>query len=313
MSDSLEKILISELTETTDSAVGELADHIARLFVSPPLGILFYGSVLRETDYEGILDFYVITDRTVNLSHSSIGRLANKILPPNVYYVEHTTVAGKTLRAKVAVLSLSQFLARSTLESRDSTIWARFCQPVRLVWVRDSKAADGILEGLRRCIITASCWAALLGPYSGTAEGYWHSLFAHTYKAELRVEKKGRSQNLLAGREKRYKTILLAAWQHASLGADIINDTLQPHLTPAARLKARKKWENIQKTGHILNIARLLKAAFTFSDGIKYLVWKIKRHTGENITLSSFEMNHPILSLPLLLWRFRHMKSAFQK
>ncbi|MXV35301.1 MULTISPECIES: hypothetical protein [unclassified Saccharibacter] len=313
MSDSLEKILISELTEATDSAVSELADYVAHLFKAPPLGILFYGSVLRETDYEGILDFYVITDRTVNLSHSSIGRLANKILPPNVYYVEHTIPAGKTLRAKVAVLSLSQFLARSTLESRDSTIWARFCQPVRLVWVRNNKAADGILEALRRCVITASCWAALLGPYSGTAEDYWHDLFARTYKAELRVEKKGRSRNLLTGREKRYKTILLAAWHHASLSADVINETLQPHLTPAVRLKAHHKWGEIQKIGHFLNVVRLLKAAFTFSDGIKYLLWKIQRHTGEKITLSSFEMTHPILSLPLLLWRFRHIRSAFRK
>lgn len=310
MSDVIKEILIGELTTAVPEEVAQFAESIAGRLDRQPLGILFYGSVLRDVDPEGIIDFYVITDRPESLGSHALARMANRLLPPNVYYMEHKTEGETILRAKVAFLSLRQFLRRSTLFTLDTTIWARFCQPVRMVWVRDGVSADCLLQAISQCVITASCWAALLGPEQGEAAQYWHNLFAHTYAAELRVEKKGRSHNLLAGKEERYRNLLKAAWRRAALSyRSDEGGMLYPHLTASARSKALRNWRKVHAFGKPLNIARLIKAAFTFRDGVAYLLWKIQRHTGKAIRVSAFEKKHPLLTLPLFLWRTRHVRS----
>lgn len=308
MSDLIKSTLIQELTSPVPEAISSFADYIAQKMEGTPLGILFFGSVLREMDPEGIVDFYVITDGPASLGNAPLEKLANRMLPPNVYYMEHE-VGGKCVRAKVAFLSLKQFLKRSTLFTLDTTIWARFCQPVRLVWVKDAVNAEKILQAIRQCLITAGCWAALLGPESGEADIYWHNLFTYTYAAELRVEKKGRSRNILAGKEERYRVLLPATWTEASLEFEEKAGVLHPVLSFAARQKAAHNWRNIAAAGRPLNIARLIKAAFTFRDGVSYLLWKIRRHTGHDVYVSDFEKRHPILTLPLFLWRVRHVRS----
>lgn len=311
MSDALEKMLVSELTTIVPGQVGRFAEFIVSRLKQRPLGVLFYGSVLRKVDPEGILDFYVITDRPASLNGNHLAIWANQLLPPNVYYMEHE-VGGRVMRAKVAFLSSRQFRKRSTIFSVDTTIWARFCQPVRLVWVRDSVSADQILQSVRQCVVTASCWAALLGPEKGRAADYWHHLFACTYEVELRVEKKGRSYNLLQGKEDRYAVMLKEAWLQASLWYRKEGDLLHPELTATAKSKARKNWQTIKSCGKPLNVIRLIKAAFTFRDGVSYLLWKIRRHTGKEIQVSAFERKHPILTLPLFLWRARHVRDSRQ-
>ncbi|QHI95588.1 hypothetical protein GT348_04295 [Aristophania vespae] len=308
MSNLLKEILVSELTTSVAEPVALFAEALANELPKLPMGVLFYGSLLRDSDPTGILDFYIITESSADFSGSSLNQYANKILPPNVRYAE-TTHQGKIYRAKIATLSYEQFLARSSFSTTDTTIWARFCQPVRLLWVRDTHSADKILEAIERCIITASCWAALLGPERAPAEIYWHTLFAHTYKAELRVEKKGRSHNILQGQEARFAECLLAAWKQAHISVEFHSAELQPYITKRNRLKAKKSWNRIERLGRPLNVMRLIKAAFTFENGLSYILWKIERHTGKKIIVSDFEKKHPIICLPLIIWRLRKLRS----
>ncbi|MXV44470.1 hypothetical protein GS501_05335 [Saccharibacter sp. 17.LH.SD] len=311
MPDFMRTILIRELTTETDAAVVAFAQYLSSIMPVMPLGIVFYGSVLRHRDPNGILDLYVITEENTSFSHHVMERMANAFLPPNVYYCEYEH-EGQLLRAKVAVLSLAQFLKRSRLQSLDTTIWARFCQPVRLVWVKDEKSADRILSAIQQCVVTAARWAALLGPYSGEPEDYWHTLFQHTYEAELRVEKKKRSHDLLAGHEERYAVLLLAAWKKEAIHVSVIGDTFQPQLSPALREKAKSRWARVKRIGRPLNVMRLLKAAFTFRGGMRYLLWKIRRHTGEEVRVPPFVERHPLLGLPIFLWQARRLKSVRQ-
>lgn len=304
MNDFLETQLVSELTTGVESHIEEFVQKIITKLPNLPLGILFYGSALRDIASDSILDFYIITDTAFDYPGSSLAKLANTVLPPNVCYVEEVVQTG-LMRGKLAFISYRQFLERSYLHSMDTTIWARFTQPVRLVWVRDTKSADKILEALRCSVVTASCWAALLGPESGTADMYWHNLFARTYQAELRVEKKGRSHNILQGQEERYRDFLLAAWEQAGIRAPFSDGSYHPVLTRKSKERAGRRWSRIGIWGKMLNVTRLLKASFTFSGGVRYLLWKIRRHTGRDIRVSSFEHRHPILSLPFFLWHLR--------
>ena len=48
---------------------------------------------------------------------------------------------------------------------------------------------------------------------------------------------------------------------------------------------------------------RLVKASFTFENGAAYLIWKIRRHSGVEIELTSWQRRHPVLASPVLAWR----------
>lgn len=306
MPDALEQRLIGELTTPVDPGVVAFADALAHACPVLPLGVLFYGSLLRKADPDGILDFYIVTEDAEGFSGGLVARTGNLVLPPNVRYSEFHH-GGRVLRAKIAVLSRSQFEARTGLAALDTTIWARFCQPVRLVWVRDPESADAILSLIAGCVTTASCWAALLGEASMTALGFWQTLFAHTYASELRVEKKGRGNSILEGQEVRYAALLPLGWARGHLQFSAHGDRLEPVIDTGLRQRAARRWALIQTSGRPRNVARLLKAAFTFENGASYLAWKIQRHTGFDMELSPFESRHPLVMLPLLLWRARRL------
>lgn len=306
MPDALERRLIGELTTPVDPGISAFADALAQACPVLPLGVLFYGSLLRKSDLDGILDFYIVTENAAGFSGGLIARTGNLVLPPNVRYSEFR-YQDRILRAKIAVLSREQFAARTSLGALDTTIWARFCQPVRLVWVRGPESADSLLTLIAGCVTTASCWAALLGTPSMTAQEFWKTLFAHTYASELRVEKKGRGNSILEGQEARYAALLPLGWARGRLQFSANSDMLEPVISTALRQKAMRRWALVQASGRPRNVARLLKAAFTFENGASYLAWKIERHTGFDMQLSPFESRHPLVMLPSLIWRARHL------
>ena len=64
------------------------------------VAVLFYGSCLRGADdYEGVLDLYVLVDRYEQTYDRRVLVWLNRVLPPNVFYLETTTPEG-TVRAK---------------------------------------------------------------------------------------------------------------------------------------------------------------------------------------------------------------------
>src|SRR5690606_35838638 len=111
--------------------------------------------------------------------------LVNRILAPEVSYRE-AGEGAEALRAKIATLTLRQFLISAHGRRADTTIWTRFAQPAALIWSRDAEAARSAVGAVALCVATASRFAAALGPPQGLREEYWAALFQRTYKAELR-------------------------------------------------------------------------------------------------------------------------------
>ena len=63
--------------------------------------------------------------------------------------------------------------------------------------------------------------------------------------------------------------------------------------------------------GKLFNIARLIKAAFTFEGGLDYILWKIARHSGVTIAVTDWQRRHPLLAAPGLAWRL-YRRGAFR-
>ncbi|MCP1195300.1 hypothetical protein NKW84_05420 [Acetobacter senegalensis] len=308
------KVLQAQIQQELNTPVApEITDFVWDMIGSArPLGVLFYGSGLRGgLQDDTLLDFYVILRRQSDWPRPFLARVGNTLLPPNVEYHE-IEVGGRLLRAKVALLSLAQFRTLTGLQTWDTTVWARFSQPVRLVWAANHKAEEALQRCVMRATITAAVWAAWLGPEKGQPEAFWNALYRRTYQTELRVEKAGRGAGIVASYQERYARLLLPCWRIAGLAVRESDTELEPILSPAQKKKQEKAWGLRTTLGKPLNIVRLMKAAFTFSGGARYAVWKIERHSGIAVPLTPFAEKHPLIAGPPLLWRLWR-KGAFQK
>lgn len=304
-SDVLAARLRAELLTPVPHPVRELAAQLAARAGGGAVAVLYYGSTLRTNALDGMLDFYVLLDRTAAWPGSRLAALANRVLPPNVGYVEGS-FGGVALRAKFAVVSMAQFEQRVAGRSVDTTMWARFCQPCRCVWQRSDGDGQRVIAAVRDATITAARWAAVLGPAQGTSAGFWAALFARTYVAELRVETGDRSQGIVAADGERYDALLPLAWSAGGVRFESMpGGVLRPVLDARARARQLRQWARRQRWGKPLNILRLCKAAFTFDGGADYVVWKIERHRGVRLELSPWQRRFPLLAAPGIYWQLR--------
>lgn len=299
---ALQALVDAELREPVSAPIAAFAQALATARPAA-LSVLFYGSNLRSGDLEGVLDFYILVDSLKRWHGSAVAAVANHLLPPNVGYHEWQH-EGRTLRAKVAVLRLDQFVRGVQGRGLDTTLWARFAQPARLLWSRDATAASASGNAVAQAVDTASRWAAGLGPAQGHAVAYWDALFARTYAAELRVEKSSRALSIAGHAPERYAQMLLSAWRAGgrAVHADATG-LLRPMVTADERQQAARSWARRARWGKPLNLLRLAKSIFTFAGGADYVVWKVERHSGYRIALTDWQRRHPLLAAPKVLFQ----------
>ena len=280
------------------------AAKLAELFEAP-LAVLFYGSILRTGDLDGVMDFYVLTVGT----RSGLRGLATRLLWPDVSYheIEHD---GATLRAKVATMTLAQFQRAVTGQGADTTIWARFVQPSALVWTADPAIGPAVIDAVAEAARTATRFAAALGPREAPPGDFWAALFQQTYKAEFRVEKGGRERSILAFDPERYDRLLLACWREEGFLDLTPVGSVTPAMSAAERRRLTAAWGVRRALGKPLNLARLIKAAFTFEGAARYAAWKIERHTGMAVPLTPWRERHPVLAAPGVLWRLARTRRS---
>lgn len=306
--DVLQSVIGSELRRQPSPAVVEFAARLAARAPGKVVAVLFYGSALRTGAVDGVLDYYVLLDDVRAWPAPGLAKFANRLLPPNVSYVEDR-IGDATLRAKVAVMSLAQFERGMSACSIDTTLWARFSQPCACVFARPADGEAAVARALRQATVTAAQWAAWLGPARGHALDYWRALYAGTYGAELRVESALRGPELIDGESARYARLLPAAWQSLGIAFETAADgMLQPRMDERDRRQATRRWARRRRLGKLLNLLRLVKAAFTFEGAMDYVVWKVERHSGVRIEPSPWQRRHPLLAAPWLYWRMRRQQ-----
>jgi hypothetical protein len=179
---------------------------------------------------------------------------------------------------------------------RNVSVWARFAQPVRLVWVADDVARDAAVAAISQAAPTL---LKLAQPgVAATERGDWRAMFGHgfanTYRAELRAERKERSTAIVDAEPERYRAMFAAAVADGEILPD------PPVDDGAVRANARR-WRQLQRRGKALSVVRLAKASFTFAGGIDYLAWKINRHAGTQIVITPWQRRHPLFAAFMLV------------
>lgn len=278
--ESIRDIIAEEVALPVRGAVAAMAEAIVARHGDGVRGVLFYGGLLRddvgEPPEDGLLDFYVLVERYGDIYHGWLAAAANALLPPNVLFME-IPWRGRALRAKYAVISLAQFAHGASPRCLQPMIWARFCQPARLVHASDERVRAVVIAALADAVTTmvANCAAF------GGGEPLWLRGFTETYRCELRPEGRNRARGLYEADAARYDRM-------ASLAAGECNTV---------------PWLVRRMVGKLLNGARLIKAVFTYDGALEYALWKIERHSGVRAAATPWQRRHPLLAAPGLVWR----------
>lgn len=272
----MEKLSGLTLSMKVPPEISAMAEKVRGLH-GEVLAVLAYGSCLRGiATTDSLIDLYVLTETMAGVSPNALSRAGCRLAPPNVYFAE-CEFEGRTFRAKYAVLPRALFAAWMT---RDNPyFWARFAQPAALVWSADAISRAMVAKACAKAAETMFANAKGLSNAEDPLE-IWAAGFAATYATELRSEGPARARSVVEANADYYRE---AAKRLA-------------HVEPRPAIWGFRRFK-----GKLWSVARLMKAAFTFSGGIDYAAWKIERHSGQKIAISDWQRRHPIIAGLLLL------------
>lgn len=298
---SINDLMQADLLEgQLPAGVDSLAAALQSEFGDSLQAVLMYGSCRRKADAsEGLVDLLVIVDNYRTAFKSRLWAMMNWLLPPNVFYLEARTEES-VIRCKYAVITLAQFQRRCRARS-DHYFWARFSQPMRLVWQRQD-IAPALAQARASAALAFSARIAPLLAAGVSAEGFWQRCLAATYRCELRPEPPGNAARLIANDPAYWEQITLAIAEHSDVLA-VGDSGYVAGPGGFSPLAMRISWQLRRLGGKLFNLARLFKAAGTFSNGIDYIVWKVERHSGVRIEPTERMRRYPRLAAWGLVWR----------
>ncbi len=272
-----------QTTPVVDPATNALAEKLQEQFGNSLQAILFYGSCQRSGDYHnGILDIYVLVDNYRKAYKKPHLAWFNKLLPPNVFYLE-ATAGDQLIRAKYAVLTLHDFIRGTSNHWFHSYLWCRFAQPLGILFYRSKQILQQVHRASAQAAITFLSRVIPILPPDFTTSELWHQAFALSYSAELRPERPGYAISLYTAYEYYYAQLTrlaLPALPFRITRSDDTQGTYHTLISEFSRRNCRHAWKIRNIQGKILSILRLLKALLTFHGGISYIRWKVERHSG---------------------------------
>jgi predicted nucleotidyltransferase len=291
---ALIQLIAAENAAPVGPAIVAVAEAARRRHGPGIAAVLFYGSCLRNSDdAESIVDLYLLADSYEEVHRGPLMRIFNRLLPPNVYYIE-APFAGRTVRAKYALLTLEQFERLVEQRTLQSYFWARFAQPTIVPWAREPAIRERITRAVATAVLTTAQETRPLLEPDAAPDSVWTRAFCEAYRTELRAEAPERGVALYGAFAARYDAI-----------TEIIHhpERASPAQALERRRRAERRWRRRRLVGKTLSVLRLVKSAFTFEDGATYLIWKIERHSGVKIELTPWQKRHPILASGTLFWR----------
>ena len=308
---ALTQRVAEELAGPVPAAARILTQEIRKRYGGTVAAVLFYGSCLRQDTQEGVLDFYVLVDNYRAAYSSLYLRVANGLIPPNVFFLTHESDVGM-LRCKYAVISRSDFERGVSPENVLPYIWARFAQPARLVYARDDEARHFAVDCCARAVVTLVRRLVVFLPARGQVQRFssaalWHEVFRRTYGSELRTESEETVRDNYDANAERFDAVGRLALEGLRQSGWLLEvaqrgASFEIRIPVWRRLGALWRWQLERPLCKVVAFVRLLKNTTTFGDWVPYILWKLERHTGKPIEVSERQRRHPLVfGWPVLL------------
>jgi hypothetical protein len=290
-----------------------LQQHLLDQFGEAIAALVFYGSCLRSgDDFDGLVDLYVLVKDYRAFYGAGLSAVSNRLLPPNVYYLE-IPYAGRSLRAKYAVVSLRDFAKGTSPCWFHSYLWGRFTQPAAVLYARDEEIRAQVIQALSQAVVTFMIRVVPAVDETFTSRELWVRGLGLSYGAELRAERPERAQALYQSDSEYYDRLTstaLGAVPYPIQPADEQGRLRAPIPAHRRRLN-RAAWRVRRAQGKLLSVLRLIKGLFTFRGGLDYILWKIERHSGVTVEVSPLARRHPLLASWGVFWRL-YRRGAFR-
>ena len=305
--EQLTDLLAERTPQAFSNELLALRDSLLKRYGEAVDAMLFYGSCLRSGDaLDGLVDLYLVVDDYGKAYRKPLPALFNRLLPPNVYYLE-LGVDGNRVRTKYAVISMRD-LERGTSPSWfHSYLWGRFSQPCGLLYSRNGETGRRVRRALAQAVLTFLTRALPALPERLDTAAIWQQGLALSYRAELRAEKPERAIHLYQSWKDHYLAVTPLAMRE--LPFNVKREQRASRLLYAiqiprhTRMLNRLGWLLRRFQGKLLSILRLMKSTFTFQGGMDYIAWKLERHTGVPIEVTPKMRRHPLLYSWGLVWR----------
>ncbi len=294
--------IISSETLDPPARVTAVIDIIKTRHADRIEAFIYYGSSLRELDNpEKMLDFYVLVDSYRKTHKNPIRAVLNKLIPPAVYYLEHTNEGNIVSTCKYSILSLSDFEKKCGKAALLSQVWGRFSQPCILLGARNTTARDRIFKARVKAVEYMAAQTAPLIEAKTRAADFWGRGFYESYRTEIRPESSvGRAAEIVAKFETRYNALTAALY-----GAPDENGFFDiPQSNHGA---CRRKWWLRRCIGKPVAAIRIINSAATFDGGLDYILRKVKNHSGVSLHPTKFQRKHPVICSPILAWKLWRM------
>lgn len=276
-----------------------LANNICAPNQTSVTAVLFYGSCLHQpSSSDSLADFYIIVSSYKDFWKGKKWlQIAGKLLPPNVFYRELELSEGK-VRCKYAVLSMADFEAGCTTWFH-TYVFGRFAQPVALMHC-DQANTERIIHALSRATerFLDTGLSLMTAPFDSLAP--WREALIRSYSCELRPERAERI-DVLIGQARDYFQNTAEAYLRALNLEPMPDGRWCPHT--ASDVWSRTRWMRRKIWGKCLSLLRLMKAFFTFENGIDYIIYKLERHTNEDIQVPDRVRKWPLIFLWELFFR----------
>ncbi len=287
------------------------------------VAVIFFGSRLLGTSpgeesaadlvvvVENYLRFYEsIGSRLPAARHSGIMAALNRVLPPNIIYLNDP--GGMRAGAKCFVVTEYDVGLALSADAKDHFFRGRLAQRVHIVHARsdrDRLALERRIEAARRLTVD---WVPLYlqeGPF-GVLD-FCRRMMEVSYAGEIRPEARSRVHEVVQSQVSFFRLVYGRVLQEAARDGILVAEGERFRLAKKPSWRERRKWAAFFRRSKTRATLRWFKYMLTFDDWLDYIVRKVERRSGVRIELSKTERRFPVIFLwPKAMRVIRAMRTA---
>jgi hypothetical protein len=281
--------------------------------------VVFFGShkTKPSDDPWSAWDFFVVVDdyrryfaalAGAGVLHRAAGTMSvlARWLPPTQLSLR-AGLAGRTLRAKCAVISFAHLERETGPRRRDHFCAGRLFQPVEIAWTATDADREQVLDALGAAHRATLEWGRPWLPARFTPEEYAARLIEVSLAGEIRPEPPARASALFDGQRGYHGEVFGALLAERAAAGELDEEAgryaLRRPAPPLERLRLRLYFLR----SLVRATQRWAKHMLTFEDWLDYLVHKAVRHGAAPVVLSARERRWPLV----FLWPrvIRHLRA----
>ncbi len=296
-----------------------LQDACGRDLVS----VVFFGSRLLGTSpdersaadlvvvVENYLRFYeTIGSRLPAARHSGIMAALNRVLPPNIIYLNDP--GGMRAGAKCFVVTEYDLGLALSPDAKDHFFRGRLAQRVHIVHARserDRLALERRIDAARRLTVD---WVPIyIQDVPFGVLDFCRRMMEISYAGEIRPEARSRVLEVFQAQVSFFRLVYGRVLQDAAREGRLIVEGDRYRPAKKSSWRERQRWAAFFRRSKARATMRWFKYMLTFDDWLDYIVRKVERRSGVRIELSKSERRFPVIFLwPKAMRVIRAMKNA---